>query len=121
MSTDTYFADPALEEAIRGAETDTREQFRQRMYMESRIWEMGQRARRTLADQELAYARVRYLERFGIPIREQGESSHQALSRFVAEEGTTAHQLFGASSQDPVAPTQRTIAERVIQAPRSRT
>ena len=61
---------------------------------------MGQRARRTLADQELAYARVRYLERFGRPIREQGESSHQAQSHFVAEEGTV---------------------ERVIQAPRTRT
>ena len=97
MSSDTYFADPALEEAIRGAESDTQEH-----------------ARCTLADQELAYARVRYLERFGRPICEQGESSHQAQSHFVVEEGTLAHQLFGASSQDPVAPIQCTIAERVI-------
>lgn len=121
MSTDTYFADPALEEAIRASEADTREQFRQRMYMETQIWEMGQRAMRTFADQELAYSRVRFLERFGRPVSEQGESSHQAHRRFVAEEGTAAHELFGASSQDPVAPTQRTIAERVIQAPRTRT
>ena len=40
--------------------------------------------------------------------------------RFIAEETRTAQQLFGEASQDFVVTTQRTIAERVIQEPRSR-
>ena len=122
IPSDTDFVDPILEEAIRGAEADTRERFRFRVYADTRIWEMGHQARRTAADQELAYARVRYLERLPAPrAGTQGESSRAAESRFLAHEASAAQQLFGDASQDPIVPTQRTIAERVIQDPRPRT
>lgn len=122
------FVDPILEEALRAAEADTREGFRARVYADTRIWEMGHGARRTAADQELAYARVRFLEsqrassRGDITRGAQGaESSRTAEDRFISEEARAAEQVFGGAPQVPVVPTQRTIAERVIQVPRPRT
>lgn len=119
------FVDPTLEAALRAAEGDTRDRFRGRVYADTRIWEMGHQARRTAADQELSYSRVRYLER--LPARRQvarapeAESSHAAEARFVAAEATVAEQLFGDPAEDPIVPSQRTIAERVLQEPRPRT
>lgn len=122
---DVDFVDPALEEALRTAEADTRQRFRSRVYADTRIWEMGHQARRTAADQELAYSRVRYVEhlraRRPIPPPPVAESSHAAETRFLAEEATAAQHLFGDTDEDPTVPSQRTIAERVVQDPRPRT
>lgn len=124
---DTDFVDPILEEAVRGAEADTREMFSARVYADHRIWEMGHDARcTTAADQELAYARVRFLDRQRAPPRGDSgaggaESSRAAEDRFIDAETRAAEHTFGDAFQDPAVPSQRTIAERVIQVPRTRT
>lgn len=75
---------------------------------------MGHQARRTLANQELAFARVRFERDRSTRTTPSAESSHTVKERAL---------LTGAGDggDDIVDPTQRTIAERVVQAPRSRT
>ena len=108
------FADQTLDQALQAAESSTRAQFQARVYADTRIWEMGHQARRTLADQELAFARVRFERDRSTRTTPGAESSRTAEERAL---------LTGAGDggDDIVDPTQRTIAERVVQAPRSRT
>lgn len=49
------FVDPILEEGLWAIEVDTREDFSARVYADTRIWEMGHSARRTVTDQEISY------------------------------------------------------------------
>ena len=89
-------------------EESTRGQFQARVYSDLRIWEMGLTARRTLADQELAYSRYR----FQIDRQERESAARGESSRAVEERE---------AQQDVVVLSQRTIAQRVVQAPRART
>ena len=85
---------------------------------------MGHASRHTLADQELAYARACF-ERDQVPRTiAVVESSHAAESNGAAESSHAAEERSrqGAhASEDIVDPAQRTVAERVVQAPRTRT
>ena len=74
---------------------------------------MGHQARRTLADQELAFARVRFERERSTRMTPGPESSHTSEKRAL---------LRGADDGDDIVnPTQRTIVERVVKAPRTRT
>lgn len=112
LGSEASFADQTLDHALMACESSTRGRFQARVYADTRIWEMGHASRRTLADQELAYARVRFERDRSSSTTAVAESSHAALER--SREG--AHAL-----EDIVDPTQRTVAERVVQAPRTRT
>ena len=124
LGTEADFADPTLDQALMAAESHTRGRFEARVYADTRIWEMGHASRRTLADQELAYARARF-ERDRVPrTTAVAESSRAAESSGAAESSRAAEERSreGAhASEDIVDPTQRTVAERVVQAPRTRT
>ena len=108
------FADQTLDQALQAAESSTRGHFQARVYADTRIWEMVHQARCTLADQEVACARVWFERDRSTRTTPGAESTRTAEERVL---------LMGAGDggDDIVDPPQRTIAERVVQAPRSRT